>query len=265
MPQEAFSGSPTIGGARETLVLGAVVSLVDGLLGDLDVVEVLTQLTEQCVALLDVTSAGLLLADASGRLHLMAATSQQTRDLELFQLQSDDGPCLDCYSTGKPVMIADLTVAQERWPQFAAAATDAGFRSVHAVPMRAAGKVLGALGLFGTVAGGLGHADQLLAQTLAHVACVAILHDDDLPSGLLDQRLGAALASRVVVEQAKGFIRSRLGLSVHDAFAALRAYARGSNEHLTAVSRRLIVDPDSRSVIETAIRRATYSVPVTQC
>ena len=124
---------------RETRVLDAVVSLVDSLLDDFDVVELLTELTEHCAQLLDVASAGLLLADPRHQLHLMAATSEQTHDLELFQLQADQGPCLDCYASGQPISVSDVQTEARRWPRFVAAATDAGFASVHAVPMRAAG------------------------------------------------------------------------------------------------------------------------------
>ena len=162
---------------RETRVLDAVVSLVDSLLDDFDVVELLTELTERCTQLLDVEAAGLLLADPHRHLHLMAATSEQSRELELFQLQADEGPCLDCYASGQPISVADLSAEQQRWPRFVPAATDAGFASVHAVPMRAASSVLGALGLFGTQAGELNDADLLVAQTLAHIACVAILQE----------------------------------------------------------------------------------------
>ena len=135
---------------RETQVLDAVVSLVDSLLDDFDVVDLLTELTERCADLLDVAAAGLLLADPLEQLRLLAATSEQARELELFQLQADEGPCVDCYLTGQPVSVADLHGAARRWPRFVPAALDAGFASVHAVPMRAAGIVLGALGLFGS-------------------------------------------------------------------------------------------------------------------
>ena len=135
---------------RETHVLDAVVTLVDSLLDDFDVVDLLTELTERCAELLDIAAAGLLLADPLQQLRLLAATSEQARELELFQLQADEGPCVDCYATGEPVSVADLQAAAERWPRFVPAALDAGFASVHAVPMRAAGIVLGALGLFGT-------------------------------------------------------------------------------------------------------------------
>ena len=90
---------------RETRVLDAVVSLVDSLLDDFDVVDLLTELTERCADLLDIAAAGFLLADPLGQLRLLAATSEQTRELELFQLQADEGPCVECYATGQPVSV----------------------------------------------------------------------------------------------------------------------------------------------------------------
>jgi hypothetical protein len=239
--------SDVIDSPRETLVLDAVVSLVDSLLDDFDVVELLTELTERCAGLLDVASAGLLLADSRGQLHLMAATTEAARELELFQLQGDEGPCLDCFATGKPVLVADLAAAEQRWPRFASAGADAGFVSVHAVPMRAAGTVLGALGLFGTEVGELNVADQLVAQTLAHIACVAIMQEHAPTPDAVVPRLRAALSSRMVVEQAKGFLRERLGVTVEDAFALLRSYARHHGHHLTDVSRRLMERPEART------------------
>jgi GAF domain-containing protein len=234
---------------RETRVLGAVVSLVDSLLVDFDVVELLTQLAEQCAQLLDVEAAALLLADPLDQLRLLAATSEQARDLELFQLQADEGPCVDCYTTGQPVSVADLAGEAQRWPRFVPAARDAGFASVHAVPMRAAGVVMGALGLFGSNSGELSDADLLVGQTLAHVASVAILQEHAPTPSTVVPQLRAALISRVVVEQAKGFLREVLGVSVEQAFRLLRTYARENNEHLTEVSRRLMTDRHSRPAL----------------
>jgi transcriptional regulator with GAF, ATPase, and Fis domain len=233
---------------RETRVLNAVVSLVDTLLEDFDVVDLLTELTEHCARLLDVASAGFLLADPRRHLHLMAATSEKTHDLELFQLQAEQGPCLDCYTTGQPISVADLHANQQRWPRFVDAATNAGFASVHAVPMRAAGTVLGALGLFGTHAGELNDADLLVGQTLAHIACVAILQEHAPTPETVLPTLRAALNSRVVIEQAKGFLGEHLDISVEDAFTLLRRYARHHHEHMTDVARQLLTDPHSRPV-----------------
>ena len=246
---------------RETRVLDAVVSLVDTLLEDFDVVELLTELTERCAELLDVAAAGFLLADPLGRLRLLAATTEEARELELFQLQADEGPCVDCYNTGQPVSVADLPAAAQRWPRFVPAALEGGFASVHAVPMRAAGIVLGALGLFGTDPGELNEADRLVAQTLAHIACVAILQEHaPTPSTVLPQ-LRAALASRVVVEQAKGFVREILDVPVEEAFTLLRSYSRANGEHLTDVSRRLMTDRHARPVLISAI--SEFAAPPT--
>ena len=234
---------------RETRVLAAVVSLVDSLLDDFDVVDLLTGLTERCAELLNIEAAGILLADPLHQLRLLAATSEQARELELFQLQADQGPCLDCYATGQPVSVADLQAATERWPRFVPAAIDAGFASVHAVPMRAAGIVLGALNLFGSLPGELTEADLLVGQTLTHIACVAILQEHPPTPATVMPQLRSALASRVIVEQAKGFLHHTLDVSVEEAFNVLRTYARAHGEHLTDVARRLMTDRYSRPIL----------------
>lgn len=238
---------------RETRVLSAVVSLVDRLLDDFDVVDLLTELTERCAELLDVASAGFLLADPLQRLHLLAATSEQTRDLELFQLQAEQGPCIECYRTGEPVLVGDLRTEVDRWPRFVPAAVDAGFAAVHAVPMRAAGSVLGALGLFATSPGNLSEADRLVGQTLAHIACVAVLQEHPPTPVTVVSPLRSALASRVLVEQAKGFLSEMLGVSVDKSFQLLRTYSRDRGEHLTDVARRLLRERHTRPEIVRAI------------
>ena len=234
---------------RETRVLDAVVSLVDNLLDDFDVFDLLTELTERCADLLDIAAAGFLLADPLGQLRLLAATSEQTHELELFQLQAEEGPCMECYATGQPVSVADLRAATSRWPRFVPAALEAGVASVHAVPMRAAGIVLGSLGLFGTRPGELNEADRLVGQTLAHIACVAILQGHaPTPSTVIPQ-LHSALTRRVVVEQAKGFLRERFDISIDEASSLLRRYARTHNDHLTDVARQLMGEPSSRPAL----------------
>ena len=248
--------------SRETRVLDAVVSLVDTLLVDFDVVDLLTELSGRCAELLDIESAGILLADPLERLRLLAATSEQSRDLELFQLQADQGPCVDCYATGQPVSVADLHDATGRWPRFVPAALDAGFASVHAVPMRAAGIVLGALGLFGTRPGELNDADLLVSQTLAHIASVAILQEHaPTPSTVLPQ-LRSALTRRVLVEQAKGFLRESLDVPVEHAFALLRTYAHTHGEHLTEVARRLMTERQSRPALLAGMSELAAAQPL---
>ncbi|HSS24287.1 MAG TPA: GAF and ANTAR domain-containing protein [Mycobacterium sp.] len=247
--------------SRETRVLDAVVSLVDSLLDDFDVVDLLTELTERCAELLDIDAAAFLLADPLHQLRLLAVTSEQARELELFQLQADEGPCVDCYATGQPVSVADIQGAIERWPRFVPAAVGAGFASVHAVPMRAAGIVLGALGLLGTRTGELTEADLLVSQTLTHIACVAILQEHPPTPSTVVPPLRSALTSRVIVEQAKGFLREMLEVSVEEAFSLLRTYARAQGEHLTDVSRRLMSDRHSRSMLVAALAELAEGPP----
>ncbi|BBY63112.1 GAF and ANTAR domain-containing protein [Mycolicibacterium helvum] len=238
---------------RETRVLGAVVTLVDSLLDDFDIVELLTDLTEQCARLLDVRAAGLLLAGPRQDLQLMAATSKRSHDLEVFQLQAVEGPCLDCFKTGQPVSAPNLEAQKARWPRFVAAATAAGFLSVHAVPMRAAGTVLGTLGLFGTQVGSLGDADLLVAHTLVHVASVAILQENSPSPTTVIPSLRAALTDRVVVDQATGFVSERLGVSMEEAFGLLRRYAQSHPRHLTDAARSVVADHEQRASILAAL------------
>jgi hypothetical protein len=219
---------------RERLVTEAFVSLADRLVGLFDVVELLTDLTESCARLLDVASAGLLLADRSDVLHVLAASSEAARSLELFQLQRAEGPCLECFRSGTAVRVPSLANREGRWPQFAPAARNLGFASVHAVPMRLHDQMLGALGLFGTSVGALKDDDLALGQALADVASVALVTGNATADrAVLTEHLQTALDSRVFIEQAKGAIAQYANLDMDAAFALLRKYARDHNQKLT--------------------------------
>ncbi|TFV78498.1 ANTAR domain-containing protein [Blastococcus sp. CT_GayMR19] len=227
--------------SRERDVTRAFVDLASSLVNGYDVVDLLSNLTADCALLLDVASAGLLLADGRGVLHVMAASSERTRQLELFQVQRSDGPCRDCYLDGAPVSAPDLREEIDRWPLFTPAALEAGFVSVHAVPMRLRDTVLGALGLFGTSAGPLDPDDLSLGQALADVASVALVQDKaTTDQRSVNEQLQTALTSRIVLEQAKGVLAQQGLLPMEDAFAALRRYARDHNLRLTAVAEAVV-------------------------
>ncbi|MDT7546884.1 MAG: hypothetical protein QOE99_2994 [Actinomycetota bacterium] len=228
-------------GNRERGISEAFVSLANGLVDGADVVDLLSGLTADCVRLLDVAAAGLLLADQRRVLHVVAASSERTRSLELFQLQRDEGPCLDCFHSGEPVTVPDLSEQTARWPQFVAAALQAGFVSVHALPMRLRDNVLGTLGLFGTKVGSLEEDDLRLGQALAHVASVALVAEKaSADKTIINEQLQSALSSRVIVEQAKGLLAQLGSLDMDAAFAALRGYARDHNLRLSDLSHMLV-------------------------
>ena len=227
--------------AREAMLARTLVELADTLVADFDVVELLTLLADRCVDVLDVGAAGLMLAAPDGDLRVMASSSETMRVLELFELQSEEGPCLDCYRTGRPVMNQDLATVDGRWPRFAAEALAAGFHSVHALPMRLRGTVIGALNLFHIEPGEMRQADVEAAQALADVATIAILqHRATLEAQVLNEQLNQALNSRIVIEQAKGMVAEREGVDMEQAFVALRNHARNHNLRLADVARDVI-------------------------
>ena len=227
--------------SRERQVTEAFVALAGSLAQGADVVDLLSELTTRCAAMLDVASAGALLADAEGTLHVVAASSERTRNLELFQLQREDGPCSDCFREGRAVSVPDIHQAQDRWPHFAPAAVALGFASVHALPMQLGTRTLGTLGLFGTSVGPLNDEDRALGQALAHVASVALVQNRVATDNeLVTQQLQTALNSRVVLEQAKGVLAQQGGLDMEQAFAALRQFARDHNLRLTDVARAVV-------------------------
>jgi GAF domain-containing protein len=229
---------------REGHLVHAFVTLADTLVDDYDVVEFAQELVEDCVSLLDVDSAGLLLADLRGGLQMLASTSEQTRMLELLQIQSDAGPCLQAYRTGQQVLIDDLGSATGRWPEFATRAIDDGFRSVIAIPLRLRSERIGALNLFRRAPGAMTDSDLLVAQALADVATIGILHQRVLTRGaLVNSQLQTALNSRILIEQAKGVLAERLGLDMNQAFIRLRAMARSHNRHLSDTARAVIENP----------------------
>jgi GAF domain-containing protein len=209
------------------------VELTDTMVADFDIIDFLHVLTRRSVELLNVSAAGLLLADPRGQLRVVAASSEAARLLELFQLQSDQGPCLDCFRTGQPVSATDLS-ADRRWLPFADAAGQAGFSAVQALPMRLRDQVIGALNLFRDTAGAFDAESVHIGQALADVATISLLHERSMRrSDILNEQLQAALNSRVVIEQAKGKLAERLGIDVNQAFALLREQARNSNQRLS--------------------------------
>ena len=170
------------------------------------------------VTVLEVDAAGLMLVGPDGDLRVMASSSEAMRMLELFELQSREGPCLDCYRTGLPVVNQDLATLNSRWPRFAAEALAAGFHSVQALPLRLRGGVMGALNLFHLEAGRMRQADVDAAQALADVATIAILqHRAALWAQVVNEQLNHALNSRIVIEQAKGIVGQREGLNMEQA------------------------------------------------
>ena len=227
--------------SREADVVRSLVEMAETLVDDYDVVDLLTGLADRCVSLLGVSAAGVMLASPAGGLGLVASSSEAMRLLELFELQAQEGPCLDAFRTGERVEQENLVAGSGRWPSFAAAAMEAGFRSALALPLRLREVTIGALNLLSTTGTPLAEADIIVARAFADLAALSIIqHQAAAEAQLLNEQLSGALTSRVVIEQAKGVISERASVDLAEAFSRLRAYARNRNLRLTEVAQAAI-------------------------
>lgn len=225
------------GAQREQRLVETFVDLADTMVAEFDVVEFMTMLTGRIVDLGLAHESGVMLADVTGRLHVIAASNERTHLLELFQIQNAEGPCYDCYTTGAPVVIDDLSAHRDRWPQFAPRAIEVGFASVRAVPLRLRDDQIGALNLFQTEVGGLDPGDQRTIRAMADIATIGLLQERNLrESEVTVSQLQHALDSRITIEQAKGVVAEQRDLDMDDALDLLRHHAQRVNRRLTHVA-----------------------------
>jgi transcriptional regulator with GAF, ATPase, and Fis domain len=225
---------------REALLADTFLRLADTLIDDFDVIETLTMLSTRCVEILGAQAAGILLADAQGRLQVMAASSETSSLLELFQVQNEEGPCLDSFRKRIPITCADLRLATP-WPRFSPLAVESGFLAVHALPMVVRASVLGTMNLFMAEPGALEPADADVARALAHAATLTLLQQQAAAnSHRLTAQLQGALDSRITIEQAKGVISELAQVDTDEAFVRLHSFARSHNAKLTDVALRVV-------------------------
>ena len=226
---------------REHWLTDAFVMLADTLTAEFDVVEFLSTLTERIVELLNAAEVGLVIADSTQKLQVIASSTDRMHLIELFEVQTHEGPCLDSYRDGQPVVNVDLKDAEMRWPVFTPMARSAGFRMVHALPMRWHDELIGATNIFHSARVKISERDAHLAQAFADVATIGLLHERAARgAGTLSEQLQRALTARVQIEQAKGVVAERAGIEVDAAFGWLRRYARSNNLRAADVARAVL-------------------------
>ncbi|OIH99554.1 MULTISPECIES: GAF and ANTAR domain-containing protein [unclassified Curtobacterium] len=226
---------------REHRLVDTFVALTDTLVDDYDVVDLLQTLVDNVVDLFDASAAGILLVNQHQELEVLASTNERSGFVGLLQLDSGEGPCVECFSTGRLVSVEDQAEMRRRWPTFAAASAESGYASVHAIPMRLRDTTLGSLNLFREAEGRLNADDALAAQALTDVATISILQQRTVEHAKVAQdQLQRALDSRVVIEQAKGFVAYTHQVDMETAFRMLRQYARSHQERLADVARAVV-------------------------
>jgi GAF domain-containing protein len=227
--------------AGQQRLLEVFVELADTLVADFDAVDLMYTLAQASVELLDADAAGLMLTDQRGNLQAIASSNEESQLLELFELQHQEGPCLDCFALGRPVVNVGPGEAMRRWPQFGPAVREAGFSTVHAVPLRLRNEVIGAMNLFVRGKRDLTDKDIALAQGLADMATIGLLQERAIQEGhLMAEQLQGALNSRITIEQAKGVLAERHGLDMTQAFGMLRTHARQHGRPLLTVAADVI-------------------------
>ena len=229
---------------RQARLAERFVALADTLVDDFDVAEVLDDLMGTCIDLLDVDEAGLLLTDTLGNLQRVSSSNESAQILELLQLETREGPCVDAVRVGEQVIVDDIAAMRTRWPAFATGAAAAGFASVYAFPMRLREATVGGLNLFSRTLNALEAEDRVIAQALADIATIGILQQRSLHrSTLLAENLQRALNTRVVIEQAKGVLAEHGGLPMESTFGLLRSYARTNRMKLSDVAHGVVYPP----------------------
>jgi GAF domain-containing protein len=226
---------------RDQRLLEAFATLADTLVAGYHVVDLLQNLVDTTQEVLKVTAVGLLLADDSGSLDLVASTSEESRLVEVMQLGADAGPCIECFRGTRIVSLSDIRDAPDQWSGFRESALEQGFLSVYAIPLRLRDTTIGAMNLFSDTAGDLADEDVRAAQALADVATIGILQERALrASDAVREQLQLALNSRVLIEQAKGILAYTHDVSMNDAFGILRNHARSSQLPLAEVAQALV-------------------------
>jgi hypothetical protein len=193
--------------------------------GDGDAIEAAHALTRWSLRLLDISGAGVMMADDRGVLRSVVVSSDAVRVLEAAELDQGCGPCVESHRRGRAVIHADLDVSDTRWPQFGL--PSGGMRAAHAIPMLGGGTAIGVLNLFRASTGGLTDADATLAQALADAAGTAVSQRTSstrTPVGA--EEVAAMFADAAIIERAKGMLAVRLQVEIDTASAVLRRVAR---------------------------------------
>jgi transcriptional regulator with GAF, ATPase, and Fis domain len=227
--------------SRERLLATTFVELADTLVADFDVVDFFHVLVGRCVELIGASAAGIMLVDHHDNLRLIASSAEQSRLLELFELEAEQGPCVACYREGQATTDPDLTQPDSRWPLFAEQARLAGFAAAHALPLRLRQQIIGVLNLFYSTPGELDPDDATISQSMADVATIGLLQERVIrKQGVLVEQLQTALNNRIVIEQAKGVLAERRHISTDAAFDRLRSYSRNHRLLLSEVARDVV-------------------------
>lgn len=197
-------------------------------------------LLADCLGLLGADSAGVLVRVDRG-LELMAATSHKALELELYQAQAHEGPCVETIEDGESVAATGEAELSDRWPDFGRTMAAAGFETILASPMRWHQRVLGGLNVFWSVPRAVTQDERDLAQAFADICTLALMQSPttDDPD-VVAHKLREALQGRVVIERAKGVLAQTDDLGMDEAFQRLMEVSDRTARPLSQVAQEIL-------------------------
>jgi GAF domain-containing protein len=210
--------------------------------GEMRVDDAMHQIVQTTHAIFDVDGAGLMLADVDHHLLNAAVSDERMRHLEELQVRHHEGPCITAFEDKELIRAEDLT-QEERWPSFSKHAVIRGIGAVLASPIPYNQDAVGVVAVVSEDRRPWSAEAELalLAFTdLAALLIASMLMGEQQTE--LAAQLQAALNSRAIIEQAKGVLIGRQGLTAHAAYAQLRARARAERRKLAIVSAEVIRD-----------------------
>lgn len=230
-----------------------VIEAMEAMVQDFDYVDLASSLVSSAIDLLEADAVGVMISDTAQLLHVVAASDEDMRTLEIFEIQSDEGPCLDCWYSGRLITSRDLTI-DDRWTSFRHRVVDLGFRSALAAPLRLRDHNIGALNVLWRRADAIGEREIQAAQALADLAALG-LTSRAVPSEatFLAEQIQKTINARVTIEQAKGMMAEQGEMDMNAAYSLLRDYSRASAAHLLdsaeRVLRREITAQEMRAIL----------------
>lgn len=229
--------------AGEVLASGlasTVIEAMEAMVQDFDYVDLASSLVSSAIDLLEADAVGVMISDTTQLLHVVAASDEDMRTLEVFEIQADEGPCLDSWYSGRLVTSDDL-VNDERWGTFRERALDLGFRSALGAPMRLREHNIGALNVLWKKPDAATSRTIQAAQALADLAALG-LTSKAVPSEatFLAEQIQRTINARVTIEQAKGMLAEQEETDMNGAYNLLRDYSRAYGAHLIDTAERVI-------------------------
>jgi transcriptional regulator with GAF, ATPase, and Fis domain len=173
---------------------------------------------------------------------IVAASDARSRVLEELQFTAGEGPCIDAYTTGRPVLVPDLDDhGTYRWPGYAPAARAQGVRAVFAFPLQIGAARAGALDIYRSEAGSLTDDALARAVTFADVAMGLLVDGQARVGGERSSTdLDDALAPRLEVYQAQGMVMVDLGVGADEAMARLRAHSYAEERPIADLAKDIV-------------------------